>query len=157
MPLPKWPTEPYAEATEAYLREGRHDLAVAAVDNAGNPSQLDSKYSVDLTAPSATFDSPPGGLVVGPAVLSAQASDPNLADGTAGSGVHTVTFVVSPVANPTQGTTVYPSSETVSGTWTATADLPTGVYQVVTECTDLAGNTTYTPQATITVVPAPGI
>lgn len=139
-----------------YLREGRHDLAMVASDNAGNQAQLDRHYFVDLTAPSVTFESPPEGLVIGPALLSARASDPNLADGTPGSGVHTVTFFVSNVANQTQGPNAYPGNETISDTWTATADLPTGVYQVITEGMDLAGNTTYTSQTIITVVSPPG-
>lgn len=147
------PAVPFSSAF--YVREGRHDLLMSASDNAGNTAQLDRKLLVDLTPPNVTFDSPPHGLIVGPAVLSAQAFDPNLADGTLGSGVNLVAFVVSSVINPSQGSATYQASETAPGTWTATADLPTGVYHVEAEGMDLAGNTTWTPQTTVTVVSVP--
>ncbi len=132
------------------LSQGPHTFAVRAVDSAGtpDPTPATASWTVDTIAPAVALSSPAGGAVTNQA-------EPTFS-GTAGSAswdLAAVTVLVYPGSSAT-GTPVQTLSASASGgVWSvpASSALADGLYTVVAEQSDEAGNTGVSSPASFTV------
>lgn len=71
------------------LAQGMHTISVSVADNAGNTSQINRSFSVDMVAPTVTNVQPSGAISSSSATISA-----DYADGGGGSGINTAAVAV---------------------------------------------------------------
>ena len=127
-------TDPYGVGWDTtLLADGLYDLRIVVTDNAGNssPSAVIEDRVVDNTAPGATLNDP-GAYLRATVSLTADATD-------AGSGVASVAFERSPAGAG--------SWTPVAASWNTTG-VADGLYDLRTQVTDNAGNTTVSTAVT---------
>ncbi len=132
------------------LSQGPHMFAVRAVNSAGtpDPTPATASWTVDTIAPAVALSSPADGAVTNQA-------EPTFS-GTAGSApgdLATVTVLVYPGSSATGAPVQTLSAAASGGAWSAPASsaLADGLYTVVAEQSDQAGNTGVSSPASFTI------
>jgi cytochrome c len=134
--------------------EGRHIVTGEEHDVAGNGATVSKDLAIDRRPPSASMTTPHHAiLLAGPQgiVLAGRASDPSLADGSAGSGVARAFFTAQNAATGSFAGS-FEATRAAGDTWTANANLPTGTYTVQLVAADYATNTGFSAPVTLLVI-----
>lgn len=144
---------------DAAVPEGRDRVVTgSAFDAAGNEGRATvSGLNVDATPPDAAVTTPSGSVFVTPVQgfeVRGVAPDRALADGSPGSGDALACFEIVQEWFVFQDESFgcINAARQPDGTWTASADLPVGIYRIRLHATDVAGNTGVSERATVYVV-----
>jgi hypothetical protein len=132
--------------------EGSHEAQATLTDHkAGNTATATRDLYVDHTPPADRMVTPDGAVFTSPdhqVTLDAYASDPRLADGTAGSGV---SWAVIGADSLSGGPSAGAPAQFNGSLAQATLQLQPGRYQVAITAWDVAGNAATSAPITITV------